>query len=282
MVTRRRFLQLSAATLPALAFRRALGAQHIPLGVQLYTVRDLAEHDLDAVLKDIHNIGYEEVETYWSVYTHPAGELKAMIAGAGLRVPSGHFDYDGLSDKFDYAKQLGVDWIVCPMLPDSQKTSLDGFHVAAKQFNQWGKRAKDMGMRFSFHNHNYEFKDLGGTTGYDVLLRETDPDLVFLEMDCYWITQAGRDPVTMMKSLGKRVKMLHLKDRLPDFPSSQTLDDAAAHFTEVGHGTLQWKAILEQGQKQGIEHYFVEQDKSTKDPVESIRESYNYLQKITP
>src|SRR5438270_2639661 len=109
MLTRRDFLRFSAAGASALAISKlSLAAdKHIPLGVQLYTVRTMAEADLPKVLAEIRKIGYEKVELYWNVYTHPAPELKKMIADAGLRAPSGHFDYDGLAGKLDYAKELG-------------------------------------------------------------------------------------------------------------------------------------------------------------------------------
>jgi sugar phosphate isomerase/epimerase len=135
-------------------------------------------------------------------------------------------------------------------------------------------------MRFAFHNHNYEFHKFEHDTGYDILLRETDPSLVYLEMDCYWMTQAGKDPLAMLKMLSGRIKMLHLKDRLPGFTPSQTLDDAAEHFTEVGTGTIQWRPILEAAQRSGVEHYFVEQDHTSGAALESIKVSYNNLRKI--
>lgn len=260
-----------------LAGDRAFAAPHTPIGLQLYTVRTLAEANLPDVLKRVHAIGYEQVELYWNVYSHPARELRSMIRDSGLRAPSGHFDYDGLDGKFSYAKELGVEWIVCPMLPKSQWTSLDGFHTAARQFNVWGKRAQDQGQRFAFHNHNYEFKKFDGKDGYEVLLAETDPSLVSLEMDAYWITQAGMNPVEMLGRLGERVRMIHLKDRKPDVPTSQDLDDAASHFTPVGKGTLDWRAILAAAKRSGIEHYFVEQDQSDIPPLEAVRESYRYL-----
>lgn len=284
MVNRREFLKTSIGAVAALSLSDLAFAEgkHIPLGVQLYTVRNQAESNLPALLKQIRQIGYEEVETYWNVYTHPAAELKAMITDAGLRVPSGHFDYDGLESKLDYAKELGVQYVICPMLPKSMWNSPQGFQQAATQFNKWGERVRKMGMTFGFHNHNYEFQQFGGDTGFGILMGGTDPKLVKLEMDCYWITQAGRSPVDMLKEYRDRIRMLHLKDRKKGFPPSQTLNDAAMHFTEVGNGTIDWKAILTQAQAQGIEHYFVEQDESDKNPVESIRISYNYLRKILP
>jgi sugar phosphate isomerase/epimerase len=278
---RRDFLKLSLASVAALAAgKRSFAEASHPWGVQLYTVRRLIKKDLRGVLEAIHKIGYQEVETYWDVYNHPAKELRQLISDHGLRVPSGHFDYSGLSDKLDYAQELGVRHVVCPILPGSMWNSLDGFKTAAAQFNQWGEEINRRGMQFAFHNHNYEFRQFGDTTGFDTLMANTDPKLVKLEMDCYWITQAGQDPVKMMNEHADRIVMLHLKDRKPGFPFSQKLDKAAGHFTEVGNGTLDWKTILATAAKNRIEHTFVEQDESTRNPIESIRISYQYLKKL--
>jgi sugar phosphate isomerase/epimerase len=283
MTTRREFLRISAACLAsisagALSFQAA--SESRSYGVQLYTVRKEAESSLPRVLQQIRTIGYSEVETYWNVYTHPANELRAMILDAGLKVPSGHFDYDGFASKFDYAKELGVDFMVCPMLPKSMQNAVSDFQRAADQFNQWGERAKTMGMSLGFHNHNYEFRRMGQTTGFDTLVKRTDPDLVCFEMDCYWITQAGLDPVAMMRKLGRRVRLLHLKDRKPGFPASQQLDKSAEHFTEVGNGSIHWKSILAAAQRHQIGHMFVEQDESDRSPMESLRISYANLEKM--
>ncbi len=281
MFSRREFLTASIGTL-SLAFAGGIGfaETHRRLGVQLYTVRKQAESDLPGVLKRIRAIGYDEVETYWNVYSHPAKELRQMITDAGLKVPSAHFNYAGLPDKLDYARELGVEYVVCPMLPENMRDSLDGFAHAAENFNQWGERTKSMGMRFGFHNHNYEFRKFGETTGFDTLVARTDPKLVCFEMDCYWITQAGQDPVAMLERLGKRIRLLHLKDRKPGFPSSQQLNSAAEHFTEVGSGSIDWKKILDLAQKDGIEHSFVEQDETERPPIESLRISYKNLEAI--
>ena len=281
-MNRRNFLQLSAAGLGAIALSDLAFAQlkPFPVGVQLYTVRDQAEKDLAATLAHISMIGYNDVETYWNVYTHPAKDLRKMIVDNGMGVPSGHFDYDGLAGKFDYAKELGVEYIVCPMLPKDMWTSADGFKKAAAQFNQWGEKAKSMGMQFGFHNHNYEFQKFGNQTGFDILTSEADPKLVCLEMDCYWITQSGNDPVAMLKKYGDRIQLLHLKDRLPGFPTSQMLGPDAEHFTEVGSGTIDWKSVLETAQQTGVKHYFVERDNGAKPPFESLRISYQNLSEL--
>jgi sugar phosphate isomerase/epimerase len=279
MMNRRDFLVSSISSIAVLGSGAAkvfAAPAKRPLGAQLYTVRNLAEHDLPETLAAIRKIGYDEVETYWNVYTHPAAELKRMIQDHGLRVPSGHFNYDGLEGKLDYAATLGVEYVICPMMPEALWTSLDGFKQAADQFNKWGERINSMGMRFGFHNHNYEFLRFGDTTGFDVLMARTDPKLMCLEMDCYWVTQAGEDPVKLLQKFGSRIKMVHLKDRKPGFPASQVKNDAAEHFTPVGTGTIHWKPILAAAERNGIQHMFVEQD-SGGTPLENLRISYQSL-----
>lgn len=282
MITRRDLLQLSAAGLATLALRKFSfsAEERIPLGVQLYTVRDQAEKNLNQVLAQINKIGYQEVELYWNVYSHPAAELRRMVADNGLRAPSGHFNYDGLAAKLDYAKALGVQYVICPMLPKDMWNSADGFKKAADQFNRWGEQVHSMGMQFGFHNHNYEFQKFGNLTGYDILTQNTDAKLVCLEMDCYWITQAGQDPITMLKKFGSRIQLLHLKDRKPGFPTSQQLGPAAEHITEVGSGTIDWKTLLTLAQQQGVKGYFVERDSGSTPAMESIAISYQYLNKL--
>ena len=278
MLNRRKFLALSAAAWPAMA----LGAgKHTPLGVQLYTIRNLIKDDnLLSLLQQIRAIGYEEVELFPVVYKHTERDLTSILRRSRLTAASGHFNYEDFVSKIPYAHRLGLKWMVCPMLPKVQWGSPEGFRRAAAAFNQWGKQCQQHGMRFAFHNHNYEFQDLKGTTGFDILVKETDPELVWLEMDTYWITQAGRDPVLLLNQLGKRVRLLHLKDRKADFPTSQVLDASAEHFTEVGNGTLQWRALLALAQRLGIEHYYVEQDESDKSPMDSLKISYTFLHKM--
>jgi sugar phosphate isomerase/epimerase len=283
MQSRRRFLRNAAALLPAAGLAgRAWGDAPIALGAQLYTVRRQAEQDLPHVLDQIARIGYTEVETYGGLYTNSADALRHMIEGAGLTAPSAHFGYDEFDTRFNYAKELGVGWMVCSVIAPSLWNSAEGFATAAKQFNTWGQRARDMGMRFAFHNHDYEFRpQANGKTGYDILVEQTDPHVVFFEIDVYWAAQAGLDPIALMRGIGHRLKMLHLKDRLPGFPPSFAMNADSAHFTEVGHGTLDWRGILDEGRTLGVEHYFVEQDQTSIPPIDSLRRSYEYLRSIT-
>jgi sugar phosphate isomerase/epimerase len=283
MITRRRFLKSSAAALPLLALHSSntWAADHIPLGLQLYTVRELADKDLPGTLKQIRKIGYREVETFSDNYAYGAKQLRQIVEDAGLSAPSGHFNYNSLPDTLGYASALGVRWVVCPMIPQGLWTA-DGFRAAAKHFNEVGKQAQQQGMRLAFHNHDYEFRDYGGKTGYQILVDETDPSLVFFELDCYWAAQAGHDPLRMLRSLGRRVRLLHLKDRKAGFPTSFQMNQAAAHFAPVGQGAIDWKPILREAESLRVEHYFVEQDITYGRPIESIRSSYEYLRRLLP
>lgn len=281
MFNRRGFLRLSIAAAGGLAGARLLAAERRSLGAQLYTVRQDAARDLPAVLEAVRKIGYTEVETYWDIYAHPPAELRRMINDHGLTAPSGHFDYGGLDSKIDYAKSLGVQYVICPILPESMWLTLDGYKRAADQFNIWGETIHQGGMQFGFHNHNYEFRRFGDITGFETMMSRCDPKLVCIEMDCYWITQAGRDPLQMFRQYGNRIKLLHLKDRKPGFPTSQMKDAAAEHFTEVGAGTIHWQEILAVAAKNGVKHLFVERDSGDLLAMESLRISYQNLQKMS-
>jgi sugar phosphate isomerase/epimerase len=281
MFNRREFLRLSIAAAGGLAGARLLAAERRSLGAQLYTVRQDAARDLPAVLEAVRKIGYTEVETYWDIYAHPPAELRRMINDHGLTAPSGHFDYGGLDSKIDYAKSLGVQYVICPILPESMWLTLDGYKRAADQFNIWGETIHQGGMQFGFHNHNYEFRRFGDITGFETMMSRCDPKLVCIEMDCYWITQAGRDPLQMFRQYGNRIKLLHLKDRKPGFPTSQMKDAAAEHFTEVGAGTIHWQEILAVAAKNGVKHLFVERDSGDLLAMESLRISYQNLQKMS-
>ncbi len=277
---RRGFITSAIAALGCVAARRLWAApkQHA-IGLQLYTLRDRAERNLPEVLRAVRSIGYEEVELYGPLYSRPATELRRMLSTHGLRAPSGHIDYDQMDAKLEYARDLGLTYVVCPMLPRSMWGAADEFKRAADQLNVWGAKAARLGMRFAYHNHNYEFRRFGDTTGFDILLERTDPHLVHLEIDCYWVTEAGRNPVPLLAVNGTRVRMLHIKDRKPGFPASVTLDEAAFHFTEVGTGTINWKEIVSGTLGAGVQHFFIEQDFTDKPALESIAISYRNLRK---
>jgi sugar phosphate isomerase/epimerase len=284
MLTRREFVGNLAAGVTALAVDRATFAKAVerPIGVQLYTVRGLVQNDLAGTLASIRKIGYRNVETFVAEYKLSAKDLRAAILDAGLTVPSAHFGYNDFDSRFEYAKELGVECIVCSMIPKTIANSADGYKRGAEQYNKWGEQAKKMGMRFGFHNHNVEFQDYGGVTGFDVLMRYTDPALVQWQMDCYWVAQAGHDPVEMLRTYGHRMQSLHLKDRKPNVPVSFNTGPDSAHFVEVGEGTLDWGTIFRVAVRDHVPWMFVEQDQTERPPLESLQISYRNIVKLMP
>ncbi len=279
MQTRREFIGGAAAGLAALGIGPLALAKKAdrPLGVQLYTVRSLMS-DVAGTLKAIRKIGYRTVETYVAEYKMSAKDLRAAIVDAGLEVPSAHFGYNDFDSRFDYAKELGTELVVCSMVPLTIANSADGYKRGADQYNTWGAKAKTMGMKFGFHNHNVEFKEYGGKTGLEILLENTDPALVYWQMDCYWVAQAGHDPVAMLRKYGKRIESLHVKDRKPNATVTLETGKDSAFFTEVGNGTLDWKTILRLTEH--VPYLFVEQDQTDKPPLESLQISFDNLQKL--
>ncbi len=249
-------------------------------GVQLYMFRRQATSDLPGVLRAIHDVGFAQVELYWVAYTRPAADLRKMIQDAGLGVVAAHFDYIDIDAKLNYAHQLGLKYLVCPMLPHDQWTSLDGFRKAAKDFNRWGAAAQAAGMQFVFHNHDYEFKPMGGSNGWTELMKLTDPKLVKLEFDLYWLTQGGQDPQAMLTKYADRAVLIHMKDRTSNAPVTYNMDKESEHFTDVGKGTIDWPRLLKQARQQGIRYAFVDQDETAGPVVDSLRNSYAYLKTL--
>jgi len=286
-MTRRRFAALSAAaagaTLAApLKAHAAATRSGMDFGVQIYMFRDrLGPADLDRTLSLIHSVGYATIETYPLVYNRPARELKALIEGIGLRSPSGHFDYDTLESHVDYAAELGVEYMICPMLARPLWDSLDGFKQAAAHLNKAAAKAQAAGLKFGYHPHNYEFKKLEGGRGFEVLMRELDPS-VKLELDVYWAIEAGEDPIALMQKYSERLALIHIKDRKPATGFTYSpFDEHADHFTEAGSGTIDWKLMLGEARRLGVKQYFVDQDGTDLPLDESLRRNWNYLSQLS-
>ena len=283
MLTRRRFAALSAATAAALAVplkvRATATRSGLEFGVQRYTLRNQIA-DLAADLKLVHQIGYTTVEVFPGVYNHPPKELKAMIESHGLKAPSGHFDYETIEEKVDYAGQLGLTYMICPMVPRPMWDSLDGFRRAAAHLNKASAKISAAGMKMGYHAHNYEYKPIEGTTGFDVLMKELDP-AVRLELDIYWATEAGQNVVELMRKHRDRLELMHLKDRKPAKSFSFVPGPKGAHFTEAGSGTIDFKAVLGEARRLGVKYMFVEQDVTDIPVDQSLRVSWKFLSQLS-
>jgi sugar phosphate isomerase/epimerase len=248
--------------------------------VQLYTVRSTIGANPAGVLKAIQDIGYKEVEaTYGNL-----NQIWSALKETQLKPVSIHLDTDLFFEggaKLDAAiadvKEKGFQYIVLPYIPPAQRGGIETFKKLAETLNKAGEKAKAAGLTLCYHNHAFEFEPLQGSTGLDLLMKETHKGLVWLEMDVFWVSVAGHDPVALLKKYANRVALVHLKDKASRTPVQFNENVPKETFKEVGNGTLDFPAILEAAKKASVKNYFVEQDQTPGDPIESLRESYKYL-----
>ena len=251
------------------------------LGVQLYTVRNIISNDPAAVLKSIQDIGYTEVEPVYA--TLP--QIWAALKQTSLKPVSVHVDFaiykeggNRLDTTLADVKQRGFEYAVVPYVPPAERGGMDVFKRLAAMLNDSGKRAKANGLTLCYHNHAFEYEPLnGGTTGLEFLMNETDKDLVSLELDIFWASVAGHDPVTLLKTYAGRVPLLHLKDKARGLATQYNEKVPPQTFKEIGNGSIDIPAVLSAADSAGVRHYFVEQDQTSGDPIASLRQSYTYL-----
>lgn len=278
-LSRRRFVAIAGAGAAATAVSRSAWSapSTVPTGIQLYTVKEDLEQDPAGTLKKIAQIGYTEVETA-GLPKISAAQFRTLISDAGLRVPSAHLNF-GTQDTaklLEDAVALGVAYVVSSVLlaqPPAHADAngflqalgaltADSYKESAAMANTIAQKCKAAGFQYAYHNHNFEFRDLGGgQTGYDILLRETDPSLVKFEADCGWMRAAGVDPVAFLTHSPDRFVMLHIKD-FKDLtkPVTSLAGPDRPTPTELGRGSVDLRSIVEAGRKAGIQHMFVEQE----------------------
>ncbi len=287
--SRRQFLRRSASGLAGLALglraRRSLEASPLglPIGLELYTVRNECDKDLEGTLKQVAAAGYKEVEMY-SFYGRKASEIRRMLDANGLVCPSAHYETPAIRSRWEreieFGKELGLQYMICAFLHPDERKSLDDYRRLAGLFNRTGEQCRKAGLQFAYHNHNFEFREFGGVVAYDELLKSTDAAAVQLELDCYWLTRAGRNPQDYFHKYPGRFPLLHIKDRKSGYAPSTVMDEGPGPFTEVGRGSIDWAAIFRAAPKGGVKHYFVEQDFCDRSPLESIRISFDYLNNL--
>lgn len=257
------------------------------IGLQLYTVRELLKTDFEATIAKIAEVGYRELE-FAGYFGRSPRDVRAVVDGNGLAAPSTHVEYETLGAPWpatlETASVIGHRFVVCPSIPDELRAQPDGWKKAAETFNRAGEASKKAGIRFAYHNHHIELAPVNGRRPYDVLLEETDPDLVAMEMDLCWTTVGGVDPLDYFHRYPGRFSLVHVKDvkAIPTpAPSEEYVPFARAIsvMTDVGQGVIDWKRLFGQSKQAGIEHYFVEHDEP-KDPLGCIRNSYRYLESL--
>lgn len=283
MTTRRAFLTQAglfatgALLMPKLTSAKIDGKA----GLQLYSLREQLPKDPKGVIAKIAEAGYKEVETYGYGKEHgffglSAADFSKVLKANGLTTPSGHYNVDSLFDgKFgeldeaiEAAHITGQQYVTIPYLNEKyRKTAADLKAVAAK-VNLAIERAKKAGLKVAYHNHNFEFENIGGTSLYETLAKETT---VTLEMDLYWAVRSNQDPVKWFEKYPGRFHMVHVKDMDKTQPELNT---------EVGKGSIDFKRIFAKAKLAGIKHYIVEQENFKIDPYASITESSKYLRNV--
>ncbi|MDQ4127587.1 MAG: sugar phosphate isomerase/epimerase [Actinomycetota bacterium] len=243
------------------------------ISVQLYTVREHTARDMPATLRRLAEIGYTAVE-FAGYGGHSPQDIRVLLDDLGLRASGAHVPLGSwetapeavISDMH----ALGCAHAVVPIIPPERR---DEGAVAglAESFNRWGELCRSGGVTFSYHNHAFEFAPLGETTLWDTLLRETDPEIVHLELDLYWVRYGGADPETVLRDLGDRVSLVHLKDMA---------DDEARSDLPVGEGTMPWQGLLRAADEAGVEWYIAEQD-NPRDALEDVQSSLRHLRGLS-
>jgi sugar phosphate isomerase/epimerase len=281
MPSRRTFLQAGAAA----AIAGALPAKTLKtIGVQLYTVRGVLPEKPAETLRAIDAIGYREIEGTQGLLD----KILPALPGTKLKPVSLHLDStfvtkkpeDELAKVLETVKKAGFTFAVMPYLPPAERGGLDVIKKLAETLNRAGRKCQEAGLRLCYHNHAFEFEPMGGSTPFETLMGNTDPKLVALEMDLFWVSVAGQDvPATLAKYKG-RTPLVHLKDKAKDTPDRFNESVARTAFKEVGAGTMDWPKVLKACEAAGVEHYFVEQDQTPGDPVESLRQSFAFASKI--
>jgi sugar phosphate isomerase/epimerase len=296
--SRRSFLKTASASAACAAVWNGApwlmaNAMDLPLGLQLYSVRDLLPKDYEGTLRQLGVMGYREVEAA-GFFDRSPSQVKQSMDHAGLRCVSAHYPMKDLQPKLaeiiQFGKDLGLNYVVCasPMLKDPSRMkdagsratreamTLDDWRWNAEQFNRIGERVNAAGIRFGYHNHMTEFRAENAVVFYDELLRLTDPTKVTMELDCGWMVLGGKNPVDYLTRYPTRFSMLHVKDFKLSAPGSQPPPS-----TELGRGDIDYRPIFAAAKKADIQHAFVEQEEFDLSPMEALKIDADYMRTFT-
>lgn len=288
MIHRRTFLKQSGLALAATAVLPNVLIScndEETLGLQLYSLREYIGNDVRGVLSKVADIGFKEVETYgyspengfWGLEVE---EFNRILKDNGLSTPSGHYGADpflspeGTDEDLRYvlevANQLGQQYVIIPYISEPLRTSISDYERMAERLNRAGEMCQEAGLQLAYHNHAFEFDNYNGRNGFEVFLQNTDEDLVKFELDIYWVVRAGIDPAELFNQYPGRFPLWHVKDMSRTNPEMNT---------EIGSGSINYKDIYQYADVAGAEHFIVEQENFEMDPYQSLRQSFNHIQK---
>ena len=266
----------SAGTSASASPSRSAATSPNMIGLQLYTVRDQLQTDFDGTLAKIAQIGYKNME-FAGYYNRTPEQVRATLDRLQLVSTSSHIGAplmrQDAAAQIKSAKTIGQDYITIPSYQFGK--DLAGWRKGVAEFNQWGAMCRDAGLKLAYHNHNFEFAPLEGTTGYEILQNEVDPKLVDFELDLYWARFADQDPLALFAKHPGRFAMWHVKDMV--------VADDKKGMSPVGKGTIDFKAYFANAQQAGLKHFFVEHDSAAQYPggsLASVQASYQYLHQL--
>ena len=281
--SRRSFLKASGAVAAA----ACVGTDYVlaepvklPIGLQLYSVRNLLPKNFDGTLQQLGAAGYREVEAA-GYFDKTAADFGNALQKAGLKCVSTHHQLTQLKTQFDqlieYGQALGLEYMICSWAGvhrDPTRTGdldLDDWRYVADQFNEIGRKVKGAGLTFGYHNHTVEFGRENGIVYFDELLKRTDPKYVVFEMDCGWVVAGGHNPVEYLSKFPERFPMLHVKDLIKGA-------DGKWRNVVMGKGTIDYRPIFKAAT--GLKHYFIEQEEFEGDPMTELREDAEFMKKL--
>ncbi len=316
MTTRREFIKNTSllATVAAVTpFSEVMASlvKENKLGIQLFSIPKMLSEDYLGGIKMLSELGYKELELYgpfpfsdernkkrWNdvskmlgfsgsgYFGKTAQDVKKMLGDYGLSTPGTHTDLDTLENNMgalsEAANTMGWKYVTLPAIPDERRKTLDDYKRIADSFNKIGESAKKSGIRFGYHNHGYGIKPTDGQIPLEIILKNTDPNLVFFELDIFWTTCGGADPIELLSKYPNRYKMLHLKDMKEKKQFEGNGGDASQwipmfrHMASAGDGILDLKGIVKKAKEIGVEHFFVEQD-MVANPQVALKRSSEFL-----
>ena len=256
------------------------------IGLQLYSLRDVIKKDVQGTLKEVAKIGYKSVESYsyadGMIFDIPFSDFVKMTKDLGLKIASGHYSSGFNSDKtgnlrngwekaVSDAKEAGQEYVVIPYLDKDERKTIDDYKKICELINKGAEVAKQYGLRMAYHNHDFEFTKIEDQIPYDVMLAELDPKLVGMELDLYWIIYAGYNPVDYFAKYPSRFELWHVKD----------MEKADRELNaNVGTGSIDFVALFKHKDHAGMKHFFIEQEDYPVSPMESIKISFDNLNKM--
>jgi len=279
-VSRRSFLATAAITSATSLEARALKV----VGVQLYTVRRVLPQKPLETLRAIEKIGYREVECTQDGLDAIWPSLKET----SLKAPSIHLnpqlfvhEPEKLPAALDEAKQRGFEYVVCPWIDPRDRGGVEMIHKLGETLNRAGEQASQRGMQLCYHNHAFEYQPTPQGRLLDVLMHSTDPKLVHLELDVMWAQVGGADPVAILKEYGPRIPLVHLKNVEKGVAHRYNENIPRTAFHDLSDGAVDIPAVIRAAKQVGVKHYFVEQDETPGNPLDSLRKSFQYLESLS-